>query len=89
MDTIFIECFGELEDPHMGRTKKRQSLDMLSLSIGGILSAAETREEIEGFGEENKEWFSQFLRQPNGIPSHETLSRVYTHFAKQLCPVDQ
>lgn len=78
MDTIFIECFGTLTDPRVERTKKHLLLDIIALSICGILSGAETWEEIEDFGIEHQDWFSSFLVLPYGIPSHDTISRVFS-----------
>jgi predicted transposase YbfD/YdcC len=78
MDAIFIECFGSLIDPRIERTKKHMLLDIISLAICGILSGAGTWEEIEDFGTEHLEWFKRFLSLPNGIPSHDTISRVFS-----------
>jgi predicted transposase YbfD/YdcC len=78
MDTIFIECFKDLIDPRVERTKKHMLLDVLELAICGVLSGAETWEEIEDFGNEREEWFKRFLLLPNGIPSHDTISRIFS-----------
>lgn len=78
MDTVFIECFGELSDPRVDRTKKHLLLDILALSICGVLSGAEGWEEIEDFAKEHEPWFKRFLILPHGIPSHDTISRVFS-----------
>ena len=78
MDAVFIECFGELADPRVERTKKHMLLDIIGLSICGVLSGAEGWEEIEDFGKEHEAWFKQFLLLPHGIPSHDTISRVFS-----------
>ena len=78
MDAVFIECFGELTDPRVERTKKHMLLDIMGLSICGVLSGAESREEIEDFGKEHEAWFKPFLLLPNGIPSYDTISRVFS-----------
>lgn len=78
MNNIFIECFCTITDPRVERTKKHLLLDIISLSICAILSGAETWEEIEDFGNEKIDWFSKFLSLPNGIPSHDTISRVFS-----------
>ena len=78
MNSIFIDCFGDLSDPRVERTKKHLLLDIIGLSLCGILSGAENWEEIADFGKAHDEWFSQFLTLPNGIPSHDTLSRVFS-----------
>lgn len=78
MDAIFIECFGVLKEPRVERTKKHLLLDILSLSICGVLSGAEGWEEIEDFAKEHEDWFRKFLILPHGIPSHDTISRVFS-----------
>lgn len=78
MDAVFIECFGELSDPRVERTKKHMLLDILALSICGVLSGAEGWEEIEDFAKEHETWFRKFLLLPHGIPSHDTISRVFS-----------
>jgi hypothetical protein len=74
MDAVFIECFGELKEPRVERTKKHLLLDILALSICGVLSGAEGWEEIEDFAKEHEGWFRKFLILPHGIPSHDTIS---------------
>ena len=78
MDAVFIECFGDLVDPRVERTKKHMLLDILGLGICGVLSGAEGWEEIEDFGKEHESWFKKFLLLPHGIPSHDTISRVFS-----------
>lgn len=78
MDAVFIECFGELKEPRVERTKKHLLLDILALSICGVLSGAEGWEEIEDFAKEHESWFRNFLILPHGIPSHDTISRVFS-----------
>jgi len=78
MDSIFIECFGGIPDPRIERTKKHLLLDVIALAICGVLSGTENWEEIEDFGREKEAWFSGFLALPNGIPSHDTIARVFS-----------
>lgn len=40
MDSVFIECFGALKEPRVERTRKHLLLDVLALSICGVLSGA-------------------------------------------------
>lgn len=78
MDCVFIECFGDLKEPRVERTRKHILIDILSLSICGVLSGAEGLEEIEDFAKEHESWFRGFLSLPHGIPSHDTISRVFS-----------
>lgn len=78
MNSIFVECFAPLEDPRIERTKKHLLLDIIALALCGVISGAQNWEEIEDFGNIHKNWFGSFLDLPNGIPSHDTISRVFS-----------
>lgn len=77
MDQIFVECFIGLQDPRVNRTKKHLLLDIIAIALSGVIAGAQDWEEIEDFGNMHREWFSSFLILPNGIPSHDTISRVF------------
>jgi len=49
MDNIFVECFKELEDPPVDRTKKHLLLDVIAVAICAMICGAENWEEIEDF----------------------------------------
>lgn len=84
MDANFKSSFEALEDPRIDRTKKHLLLDIIALSICGLLSGAETWEEIADFGKENETWFQGFLTLPNGMPSHDTIARVFSMLDPQV-----
>ncbi len=50
MDNIFVECFKELEDPRVDRTKKHLLPDVIAVAICAVICGAENWEEIEDFG---------------------------------------
>lgn len=75
MDSIFVECFSGIQDPRVERTKKHLLLDVIALALCGVISGAETWEEIEDFGKLHEDWLRKFLALPNEIPSHDTISR--------------
>jgi predicted transposase YbfD/YdcC len=47
------------------------------ISLCAVLSGAENDEEIATYGEQKQEFLSTFLSLPNGIPSHDTFTRVF------------
>lgn len=77
MDTIFVEVFGGLEDPRVDRTKKHLLLDIIAIAICSVIAGAESWEEMEDFARDQYAWLIGFLNLPNGIPSHDTISRVF------------
>lgn len=84
MTNEFIECFRDIKDPRIDRTKLHNFLDIIALGILGVMAGAQGFEEIEDFGKAHKEWLKQYLGLENGIPSHDTISRVYQALNPQV-----
>jgi predicted transposase YbfD/YdcC len=72
-----VECFTEIIDPRIERTKRHELSDILALAVLAVIAGAEGWEDIEEFGDSKYEWLKQYLALPNGIPSHDTISRVF------------
>ncbi|MCL2000121.1 MAG: ISAs1 family transposase [Planctomycetes bacterium] len=72
-----VECLGGITDPRMEGKNAHLLIDILVISICAIICGAEHWTEIEDFGKCKKKWFSSFLKLPNGIPSHDTIGRVF------------
>lgn len=51
--------------------------EILMISLCAVLSGAENDEEIATYGEQKREFLSTFLSLPNGIPSHDTFTRIF------------
>lgn len=72
------KCFEELEDPRReGGNKLHDFMDILIISMCGVLCGAEGFTDIELFGQIKKEWFRTFLKLENGIPSSDTFRRIF------------
>jgi predicted transposase YbfD/YdcC len=69
--------FGELTDPRIDRTKLHELINILVMAICAIIAGADNWEDVEEFGKARIEWFQSFLQIPNGIPSHDTFTRVF------------
>ncbi len=72
-----VKCFSQVEDPRIERTKKHLLVDIFCLAIFAVIAGAEGWEDIEEFGKQKCEWLKKYLKLPNGIPSHDTISRVF------------
>src|SRR5215471_10613542 len=70
--------FAQVEDPRMERTKLHRLQDIIILAICGVICGAEGWVEIEEFGRAKEAWFTELLKLPNGIPSHDTFGRVFS-----------
>ena len=66
-----------ISDPRIDRTKKHLLSDILANTICSVICGAEGCEDIEIYGETNEQWFRTFLDLSHGIPSHDTLARVF------------
>jgi len=71
--------FAQVKDPRVERTKQHQLRDIIIIAICGVICGAEGWVEIEEFGKAKEAWFTQLLKLPNGIPSHDTFGRVFAH----------
>jgi predicted transposase YbfD/YdcC len=75
--TQLKECFDELPDPRViGRTTHRL-VDILVLTICAVVAGADDWEYVEMWGIERIGWLRQFVALENGIPSHDTIGRVF------------
>jgi hypothetical protein len=72
-----IDHFSKLTDPRIDRTKEHKLIDILTIAICGMICGANNWVAMEQYGNSKQEWLKQFLELPNGIPSHDTIARVF------------
>jgi predicted transposase YbfD/YdcC len=70
------EHFAAVPDPRIERTKRHLLVDILFITLAGVLAGAEDCVSIAQFARLKHAWFSEWLDLPNGIPSHDTFNRV-------------
>lgn len=75
----FLTYFVDLEDPRADRGNNHLLLDLVALVLCGTICGANSWADIERFAKAHYDWFAQFLELPFGIPSHDTLGRVFRH----------
>lgn len=68
----------ELEDPRDNRGLKHELTNIIVMSIYGILCGNADCESIAYFLELRKEYFTKLLKLENGVPSADTLLRVFS-----------
>lgn len=73
----FTSHFEDVTDPRIDRGKEHTLLDIIGLTICAVVAGADTFVGISRFGASRREWLKQFLELKNGIPSHDTLGRVW------------
>lgn len=73
-----IDHFVLVQDPRIDRTKKHKLIDIIVMTICGLICKSETWTDIADYAESNEEWFRKFLELPGGVPSHDTFGRVFS-----------
>ena len=74
-ELLFV--FQDVEDPRRDNAKRHDLHDMLVLALLTMLTGGRTCVDMEDFGREREERLRQYLTLENGIPSHDTFSRVF------------
>ena len=72
-----VEYFTAVPDPRMERTRLHELADILALSLIAVVCGADSFVAIEQFGRAKQDWLRIFLGLRNGIPSHDTIGRVF------------
>jgi predicted transposase YbfD/YdcC len=69
--------FAGLTDPRIDRSRLHELIDIVAIAICAVVAGAESWDDIEDFGEAKHGWLKTFLDLPNGIPSHDTIRRLF------------
>lgn len=79
----FLSHFDTLKDPRIDNANKRHELsDILLLTVLAVICGAEGWTDVESFGKAKQSFLKDFLKLPNGIPSHDIIGNVFS----RLCP---
>ncbi|MDJ0706661.1 MAG: transposase family protein, partial [Leptolyngbyaceae cyanobacterium MO_188.B28] len=65
-----------MEDPRVKRKPDHLLIDIIAIAILAVISGADNMVAVETYGKAKQPWLKTFLELPNGIPSHDTFSRV-------------
>ncbi len=74
---IVEEFLAQIEDPRVERTRKHPLETILVLSVLAVICGADSFVSIEDYGLAKKDWLSTFLDLSAGVPSHDTIGRVF------------
>ena len=78
MSVSLLSHFEELEDKRIERTKLHPLLGIIGLVLCAISAGETTWVGIAEYGRDKEEFLRQHLPLPNGIPSHDTIARVFS-----------
>lgn len=81
MDASNTELLGYLtivRDPRIERKKLHLLSDILFIAVCASLCGCDTWEDIYDFGEIREDWLKQYIKLEHGIPSPDTIARVFS-----------
>jgi predicted transposase YbfD/YdcC len=68
--------FESLSDPRHIRNRKHLLVDIVVISVCGILCGSDGPTAIHRWAQNRQDWLKQFLKVPNGIPSRDCIRRL-------------
>jgi predicted transposase YbfD/YdcC len=72
-----VRFFTRLRDPRRRHLRRHLLLDIVVLTLCAVIAGANDWQQVAAFGRKRQAWLQTFLALPNGIPSHDTLERVF------------
>jgi predicted transposase YbfD/YdcC len=70
-------CFADLPDPRHGNAKRHDLVEVLTIALVASICGAETCVDFADFARDRAALFQEFLKLENGLPSHDTFSRLF------------
>jgi len=71
------KAFSALPDPRTGNAKRHDLLEVLTMALTAAVCGAESCSDFADFAVDREDLFREFLRLENGVPSHDTFSRIF------------
>ncbi len=72
-----ITIFREMPDPRSGNAQRHDLLDILTIALVASVCGAESCVDFAEFAFDREPLLREFLRLENGLPSHDTFSRIF------------
>lgn len=71
-----VDYFKDLEDPRSHVNRRHRLVDVIVISVLGVIAGADGPAAIAVWAGVNKQWLIDHLELPQGVPSHDTIGRV-------------
>ena len=71
------QVFVSISDPRSARHKRHDLAELLTIAVCAVLSGVDDFVDIELWAEAKIDWLRRFMKLEHGIPSHDTLGRVF------------
>jgi predicted transposase YbfD/YdcC len=78
----FVECWKDLVDPRTGNAALHNFHELLVIALCAVLCSGQSAVDMALFAKEKEPFLRSFLALANGLPSHDTFSRLF----RQLDP---
>lgn len=72
-----ITVLRDVEDPRTGNARRHDLLDVLTIALVASVCGCESCVDFADFAEDREDLFREFLSLENGLPSHDTFSRLF------------
>lgn len=72
-----ITILREMPDPRTGNARRHDLLDLLVIAVAASVCGGETCVDFAEFAEDREHLLREFLSLENGLPSHDTFSRLF------------
>lgn len=82
--TSLHRYFENIPDYRIARNRKHALSEVIILSILAVICGAESWNSIEEFGKTKHDFLRTFLKLPNGIPSHDTINRIFSNLRPKV-----
>lgn len=80
-----VRHFSKLEDPRRDQKKSKHKLiDVIVIAVCASLCGIDEFEGMAVWAKAKETWLRQFLELPNGIPSHDTINRIFAKINPKL-----
>lgn len=70
-------CFSELPDPRTGNATRHDLVEVVTIALVASVCGAESCVDFADFARDREPLFRDFLKLENGLPSHDTFSRIF------------
>lgn len=84
VENKLMSIFGRIEDPRSHINQLHNLTDILLIGIISVICGAETWKQMVEFATSKEEFLKKFLKLENGIPSEDTINRVFSSIDSTL-----
>ena len=75
---LISKCFVNLSDPRVDRGRNHSLLEMVFITLTATICGANSWADVERFANGKIKWFRRYIKLEHGVPSHDTLGRVFS-----------